>query len=48
MHFLNDVWESYHIIIKVFETLNTFRCVMAFKMNNVLKNMNLMFVFLQC
>jgi len=35
MHFLNDKWESYHIIIKDFETLNTFRCVMAFKMNNV-------------
>jgi hypothetical protein len=35
MHFLNDKWESYPVIIKVFETLNTFRCVLAFQMNNV-------------
>jgi hypothetical protein len=37
MRFLNDQWESYHVIIKVFETSNTSRCVMALKMNYVLR-----------
>jgi hypothetical protein len=37
MHFLNDKWESYCVIIKVFETSNTSRCVMALKMNDALR-----------
>ncbi len=41
IHFLTDKRESYHVIIKVFETSNTSRYVMSLKMNSVLRKYEL-------
>jgi len=35
VHFLNDKWECCHVIVRFFETINTFGNVMAIQMNNV-------------
>ncbi len=36
MHFLNNKWESCHIIVGFFETINTFGNAMALQVNVVL------------
>jgi hypothetical protein len=38
VHFLNDEWESCHVIVRFFEIINTFGNAMAIKMNNVVAN----------
>jgi len=35
VHFLNDKWEPCHVIVRFFETINTFGNAMAIQMNNV-------------
>jgi len=36
VHFLNNKWEPYHIIVGFFETINIFGNAMALKVNDVL------------